>query len=79
MVGCLGPIPECKSQSICVTFDVHFEHSYADPVPSRIVRKLPGDGPILDISSKDLACNEGGESDSKIFANITAGSDIKFI
>jgi len=51
---------------------------YAEPVPTRIVRKVPGDGPILDNTSKDLACNQGGETGTKMVADINAGSKITF-
>lgn len=47
-------------------------------MPVRIVRTVPGDGPILDDTSKDLACNQGGETGTKKVADANAGSKITF-
>ncbi|KAF9002942.1 glycoside hydrolase family 61 protein F [Cyathus striatus] len=59
---------------------------YSDPYystpPARIVRKIPGNGPVEDASSIDIQCNgwsEGGvigSTAAKAYANITAGSTV---
>lgn len=36
-----------------------------------------GDGPVLDINSKDLACNQGGEKPAALIADATAGDTVK--
>ncbi|KAI1794153.1 glycosyl hydrolase family 61-domain-containing protein [Ganoderma leucocontextum] len=55
-----------------------FTDPYESPVPNRIVRKLPDDGPVLDASSSDLACNKGGESPAGAVATAAAGSNVVF-
>ncbi|KAI0823671.1 glycosyl hydrolase family 61-domain-containing protein [Trametes gibbosa] len=51
---------------------------YLSPLPSRIERKIPDDGPVLDVTSPDIACNKGGETGAKAVAPVTAGSKITF-
>lgn len=62
-------------------FVAEMEHSdpYESPVPSRIVRKVSGDGPILDPFSANLACNKGGEEPAGTTADVQAGQKIQFI
>ncbi|RPD59815.1 hypothetical protein L227DRAFT_575814 [Lentinus tigrinus ALCF2SS1-6] len=55
-----------------------FTDPYESPVPKRIVRKLPDDGPVLDETSSDLACNKGGESGAGAVATAAAGSEVVF-
>ncbi|TBU33784.1 glycosyl hydrolase family 61-domain-containing protein [Dichomitus squalens] len=55
-----------------------FTDPYESPVPKRIVRKVPDDGPILDVTSSDIACNKGGESPAGLVATAAAGSKIVF-
>ena len=31
-----------------------------NPVPARVIRKIPNNGPVTDISKTDIACNQGG-------------------
>ncbi|KAF9653186.1 glycoside hydrolase, partial [Thelephora ganbajun] len=55
-----------------------FSDPYMNPVPVRVVRKIPGDGPVMDISSSSIACNQGGnDGTSKVF-DVNAGSDMTF-
>ncbi|KXN80632.1 Polysaccharide monooxygenase Cel61a [Leucoagaricus sp. SymC.cos] len=55
---------------------------YMNPVPERIVCKIPGNGPVTDLSLIDVQCNgytDGGEPGSTpapIFATVAAGSQI---
>ena len=51
---------------------------WADPVPTRIGRKIPNDGPVMDPSSPDIACNVGGEDGTDGVFDVNAGSDITF-
>ncbi|KAH9858689.1 glycosyl hydrolase family 61-domain-containing protein [Lenzites betulinus] len=55
-----------------------FTDPYLSPIPSRIERNIPDDGPVLDVTSPDLACNKGGETGAKSVAPVTAGSQITF-
>ncbi|KAF8314454.1 glycoside hydrolase, partial [Clavulina sp. PMI_390] len=59
---------------------------YTEPVGKSIVRNVPGEyltgkcggyGPILDITSADLACNQGGEKAAALIANVNAGDSVK--
>ncbi|KAI0743568.1 glycosyl hydrolase family 61-domain-containing protein [Daedaleopsis nitida] len=55
-----------------------FTDPYESPVPSRIVRKIPGDGPVMDVTSSDIACNQGGNPGVSAIASAAAGSTITF-
>ncbi|KAI0706801.1 glycosyl hydrolase family 61-domain-containing protein [Cerioporus squamosus] len=55
-----------------------FTDPYESPVPKRIVRKVPDDGPVLDATSSDVACNKGGESGAGAVATAAAGSEVVF-
>lgn len=48
------------------------------PVPVRVVRKIPSDGPVEDASSPDIACNQGGETGTSKVFDVNAGSDMTF-
>jgi len=48
------------------------------PVPARVVRKIPNDGPVTDISKTDIACNQGGNLGTNQMLDVNAGSDITF-
>lgn len=51
---------------------------YLSPVPVRVVRKIPSDGPVMDITSPDIACNKGGEDGTSDVFDVNAGSDMTF-
>ena len=53
-------------------------HRYENPVPVRVVRKIPNDGPVMDISSTDIACNQGGNVGTNKTFDVNAGSDMTF-
>ncbi|OSD06900.1 lytic polysaccharide monooxygenase [Trametes coccinea BRFM310] len=55
-----------------------FNDPYASPVPNRIERHIPDDGPVLDVTSPDIACNKGGETGVNAVATIAAGDKITF-
>ena len=59
--------------------EIAYSDPYESPIPSRIVRKVPNDGPILDPLSADLACNKGGEEPAGDTADIQAGQAVQFI
>jgi len=48
------------------------------PVPARVVRKIPSDGPVMDITSSSIACNQGGEGGTDKVFDVNAGSDMTF-
>lgn len=68
-------LSDCSS----LVTDVVYSDPYESPVPSRIVRRVPNDGPILDPLSADLACNRGGEEPAGDTADTQAGQTIQFI
>lgn len=53
-------------------------HSYEYPVPTRVVRKVPGNGPVSDVTSTDIACNQGGNVGTNKTFDVNAGSDMTF-
>ena len=53
-------------------------HRYMSPVPTRVVRKIPDDGPVMDISKTDIACNQGGNVGTNLTFDVNAGSDMTF-
>ncbi|KAK7026786.1 hypothetical protein VNI00_015444 [Paramarasmius palmivorus] len=58
-----------------------WEDPYKNPVPDRIVRKIPDNGPVEDLSLIDIQCN-GHQSNgfstapAKLIAKVTAGSEV---
>ncbi|KAI0075624.1 glycoside hydrolase [Panus rudis PR-1116 ss-1] len=59
-----------------------YSDPYYNPPPQRIVRKIPGNGPVTDLSLIDVQCNgytDGGQPGSApapIFATVAAGSQV---
>lgn len=50
---------------------------YYNPPPQRIFRKIPGNGPVQDLTLNDLQCNgylNSGSAPAPIFASVAAGS-----
>lgn len=54
-----------------------YEDPYKSPVPDRIMRSIPGNGPIEDVTSSDIQCN-AGTSPAALVASAAAGSQIAF-
>jgi len=53
---------------------------YKSPVPRRIFRKIPGDGPVEDVTSTDLECGgqqNSGSEPAPLAAEAKAGSTIQ--
>ncbi|KAI0743742.1 glycoside hydrolase family 61 protein F [Daedaleopsis nitida] len=59
-----------------------YSDPYYNPPPQRIIRAIPGNGPVQDVTSIDIQCNgysEGGVVGSQpapIFATVPAGSQV---
>lgn len=51
-------------------------HRYGTPPQDLVGRKIPSDGPVMDISSSAIACNAGGEDGIDQLLDINAGSDL---
>lgn len=54
-----------------------FDSPYSVPATQSIVRNIPDDGPVTDITNAAMACNVGGEKAAALTADVTAGSDVK--
>ncbi|KAH6899446.1 glycoside hydrolase [Coprinopsis sp. MPI-PUGE-AT-0042] len=63
-----------------------YNDPYTNPPPPRIVRKLPGNGPVEDLTLMDMECNgyEGGDpgqagsAPAPLVGTIAAGDTVKF-
>ncbi|KAI0699254.1 glycosyl hydrolase family 61-domain-containing protein [Cytidiella melzeri] len=51
---------------------------YASPIPSRVTRVVPNDGPVIDLSDASLACNVGGNKGAALVVDAAAGSQVTF-
>ncbi|KAI0769354.1 glycoside hydrolase family 61 protein [Trametes elegans] len=52
-----------------------YQDPYVNPPPERVIRKIPGNGPVEDVSLIDVQCNTGA-SPAPIFATVPAGSQV---
>ncbi|QRW24032.1 glycoside hydrolase family 61 protein [Rhizoctonia solani] len=55
-----------------------YQDPYMNPAPERISRKIPGNGPVEDITSTDIQCNGGGTVPAGLIATAAAGANIGF-
>ncbi|CCA73151.1 related to cel1 protein precursor [Serendipita indica DSM 11827] len=61
-----------------------YQDPYMNPAPARIIRKIPGNGPVTDLSLIDVQCNgwsEGGvvgSSPAPLVATAAPGSTVTF-
>ncbi|KAF8152575.1 endoglucanase-4 [Crassisporium funariophilum] len=55
-----------------------FTDPYQTPVPVRVARKVTDNGPVENVASPDITCNRGGNIPTNLFADVTAGSQVKF-
>lgn len=52
-----------------------YSDPYKSPVPDRITRKIPGNGPVEDVTSIDIQCNQGAVP-AALVAPVAAGSAV---
>ncbi|KAH7335778.1 glycoside hydrolase [Rhizoctonia solani] len=52
-----GYVQEVVTSSGTYTGYLPYSDSYTSPAPERIVRKIPGNGPVEDVTSIDVQCN----------------------
>ncbi|CAA7265680.1 unnamed protein product [Cyclocybe aegerita] len=77
-----GYVQEIVSGSAKYTGYLPYQDPYMNPAPQRIVRKIPGNGPVEDLSLIDVQCNgwsQGGvvgSAPAPIFATFAAGSSV---
>ncbi|KAJ1300462.1 hypothetical protein OPQ81_005277 [Rhizoctonia solani] len=55
-----------------------YQDPYKNPAPERVSRKIPGNGPIEDVTSMDIQCNTGGTEPAPLLATAAAGSNVAF-
>uniref|UniRef100_A0A1C9ZP88-2 Isoform LPMO9A-1 of AA9 family lytic polysaccharide monooxygenase A n=1 Tax=Gloeophyllum trabeum TaxID=104355 RepID=A0A1C9ZP88-2 len=58
-----------------------YQDPYESPVPQRIERAIPGNGPVEDLTLLDIQCNGSGGSGTKpaaLIASAAAGDEIAF-
>ncbi|KFA63714.1 hypothetical protein S40285_07105 [Stachybotrys chlorohalonatus IBT 40285] len=55
-----------------------FQDPYMNPAPERISRKVPGNGPVEDVTSADIQCNgfNTGSEPAPLHATVAAGSTV---
>ncbi|KAK1225034.1 hypothetical protein PQX77_012033 [Marasmius sp. AFHP31] len=59
-----------------------YSDPYTTPPPQRIIRKIPGNGPVEDLSLIDVQCNgwsaggQGGSAPAPLVAKVAAGSTV---
>ncbi|KAF9468467.1 glycoside hydrolase family 61 protein [Collybia nuda] len=79
-----GYVQEVTLGSAKYTGYLPYQDPYYNPVPQRIIRKIPGNGPVEDLSLMDVQCNgwsAGGSSydsaPAPIYGTVAAGSQVK--
>ncbi|KAI0633430.1 glycoside hydrolase family 61 protein [Trametes polyzona] len=81
-VNAHGYVQEVVIGSQHYTGYLPYQDPYMNPQPQRIIRPIPGNGPVTDLTLIDLQCNgytDGGVVGSKpapIFATVPAGSQV---
>ncbi|KAG9088427.1 Esterase/lipase/thioesterase, partial [Ceratobasidium sp. 392] len=81
-----GYVQQLTFSSPAATFSGYLPYSdpYYNPPNPRIVRKIPGNGPVTDLSLIDVQCNgytEGGAAGSapaSLVATVAAGASVSF-
>ncbi|CAE6458224.1 unnamed protein product [Rhizoctonia solani] len=70
-----GYVQEITASSGSYTGYLPYNDPYTTPAPQRIVRKIPGNGPVQDVTSIDIQCNSGAVPAPKI-AQVAAGTNV---
>ncbi|KAF3763853.1 family 61 glycoside hydrolase [Cryphonectria parasitica EP155] len=77
-----GYVDNATISGISYTFYQPYTDPYEDPAPERISRKIPGNGPVLDVTLIDVQCNgdsaDGiiGSEPAPLHAPATAGETV---
>ncbi|KAF9526388.1 glycoside hydrolase family 61 protein [Crepidotus variabilis] len=77
-----GYVQEVTANGAKYTGYLPYTDPYYNPPPQRIIRKVPGNGPVTDLSLIDVQCNgytDGGVAGSApapIYATVAAGSSV---
>ncbi|CAE6341075.1 unnamed protein product [Rhizoctonia solani] len=70
-----GYVQEITASSGSYTGYLPYNDPSTIPTPQRIVRKIPGNGPVQDVTSIDIQCNSGAVPAPKI-AQVMAGTNV---
>ncbi|EJD49498.1 glycoside hydrolase [Auricularia subglabra TFB-10046 SS5] len=77
-----GYVQEVTANGVKHSGYLPYSDPYYNPIPDRIIRPIPGNGPVEDVNLIDMQCNgysAGGVVGSKpapIFATVAAGSSV---
>ncbi|QRV82856.1 glycoside hydrolase family 61 protein [Ceratobasidium sp. AG-Ba] len=77
-----GYVQEVKTSARTFSGYLPYSDPYYNPPPSRIIRKIPGNGPVQDVTSIDIQCNGWsaggvvGSAPAPIFATAAAGTQV---
>ncbi|GAB1524785.1 hypothetical protein RhiTH_007941 [Rhizoctonia solani] len=70
-----GFVQEIVASSGTYTGYLPYNDPYITPAPQRSIRKIPGNGPIEDVTSMDIQCN-GGAVPAPAIIKVAAGSNV---
>ncbi|CCO35344.1 hypothetical protein BN14_09461 [Rhizoctonia solani AG-1 IB] len=70
-----GFVQEIVASSGTYTGYLPYNDPYTNPAPQRSIRKIPGNGPIEDVTSMDVQCN-GGAVPAPSVIQVAAGSNV---
>ncbi|CUA78440.1 Endoglucanase-7 [Rhizoctonia solani] len=79
-----GYVSEVTTSGGTYTGSLPYQDPYMNPVPARVIRKIPGNGPVEDLSLIDIQCNgysaggQVGSAPAALLANAAAGSKVTF-
>lgn len=82
VVSAHGYVQEITLGSTKYTGYLPYTDPYYNPVPQRIVRQIPGNGPVTDLSLIDVQCNGWTDgayytAPAPIYGTVAAGSSVK--
>ncbi|PPQ99263.1 hypothetical protein CVT24_009308 [Panaeolus cyanescens] len=77
-----GYVQDITLNGVKYTGYLPYQDPYMNPAPQRIIRKIPGNGPVEDLSLIDVQCNgwsaggQGGSAPAPLVATVAAGSRV---
>ncbi|KAI0043234.1 lytic polysaccharide monooxygenase [Auriscalpium vulgare] len=77
-----GYVQEVVAGSSSYTGYLPYTDPYWNPTPQRIIRKIPGNGPVTDVTLIDLQCNgdtadgSPGSAPAPIYGTVAAGAQV---
>lgn len=82
LVAAHGYVDTATIGGVDYTFYQPYSDPYTSPLPERVSRKIPGNGPVEDVTSSDVQCNgwaaggEPGSAPAALHAPAAAGSTV---